>query len=107
MSADNGVYILKTKDKFKHVGGGLTNSVANPITAYRVAYAQAIDNFEWYKKHEPHNLGFYLKEIWGNSKVHYDYEKALRAAEGMAQSYDYLEYGISDIDAEEYNFPGC
>ena len=111
MSADNGIYVLTTQDKFKKVG---THKFENfflkngrTITAYRVAHAQAIDNFEWYKENEIHNLGKWMNDIFGKSEIFYNYDDAMDRAYIIAQDYDILEYGIQDLDATEFNFPGC
>lgn len=89
MSADNGIYIL-----------------ASPApqlgTVYRVAHASAIDNFDWYKNHQPHNLGAYMLVVWGHSEVFFDRAAALAAAHKMRDSYGgFVEYGICDIHADQ------
>jgi|GEM_PF-5369941 len=107
MSADNGVYILKTTDKFKRINeNSLENLFGKDITAYRVAHAQAVDNFDWYKENEIHNLGKWMYDVFGKSPVFYDEKEAREYAFKKHDEYDYTEYGVCDIDAGEYNFPG-
>lgn len=82
MSADNGIYILKTKDN-----------------QYRVIYASAIENLYW----NPLDSNSYNKliptrivELYGKSKYTYDKNLARDIAFNMARN-TYLEYGISEI----------
>ena len=106
MSADNGIYILQTTDKFKQVDADTYKNVSeNGVTAYRVAEAFAIDNYEFYKESEPHNLGYWMYSVFGKSEVYYDYEEACEKAEEFADWIQYTEYGINNIDASEYCFP--
>jgi hypothetical protein len=98
MSADNGIYILSTVKKSKMEGNFHVKTT--PYTVYRVAYTQAIDNFEWYKQYELYNLGAYMLQTWGQSEVYNTYEEALAAASTLAKQYSYLEYGISDIETD-------
>lgn len=98
MSADNGIYVLATIKNTKIVDNGVTK--CSNYKVYRIAYAQAIDNFDWYKENESHNLGNYIKEIWGDSEVFEDKGKALLAAHELAEKSDYLEYGVSVIDTD-------
>lgn len=118
MSADNGIYILMTRDKFKQViDEGRSKGVGYPVVvhenqfdaptlAYRVAHSCAIDNFNWYKENELHNLGWWMNEIWGNSNVLYSKAEAVKLAEEIESNLPYTEYGICFIDATEFNFPG-
>ena len=91
MSADNGVYILKTTDSGEIV--------------YRVAHAQAIENFDWYKERDPENFPGYLKDIWGKSPVFTSEEEAKLHAVQVHRDCGYTEYGIDTIDALDINFP--
>ena len=106
MSADNGVYILITSDKFVQANdkGGFVNTNGKPVKAYRVVHAQAIDNFDYYKEHEPHNLGAYMWDTWGSCEVFYDKTKALVEAQRIVDTFEFVEYGVAEIDASEYNF---
>lgn len=109
MSADNGVYILITTDKFKKTSEHSYENVSDEggIKAYRVAHAQAIDSFEWYKENEPHNLGYFLYRIWKKSPIFYKKGQALSFACDLHKKMGWTEYGISHIDAREFNFPDC
>ena len=107
MSADDGIYILKTTDKSQQSKANKScwiNKSPEGIIAYRVAWAQAIDNFDYYKQNEPHNFGYWLHLIWKESPVFYSLQEAREYANEMI---DHTEYGINEIDALEYNFPGA
>ena len=104
MSADNGIYILKTTDMMKHEEPWSRN--VGPIAAYRVAHAQAIDNFDYYKYNQHYNFGAYLLSVWRDSKVFYDEGEAYKVAQEMSKDFYILEYGISEIDASGYCFYG-
>jgi hypothetical protein len=94
MSADNGVYILKTKGSDGY--------------EYRVSYAMAIENIEY----EP-DYGRFNKEmlimIFGKSPVFYDETKSLKEAcrikDSVINNDFWLEYGICEIDASDIKFP--
>lgn len=90
MSADNGIYILKTTDNEKET--------------YRVAHAQAIDNFGWYEQNEPEKFADYIKQVWGKSPTFFSIEKAYMYARELAQKYFYIEYGIQEIVRPDINF---
>jgi len=82
LSADNGIYILKTKDG-----------------QYRVIYASAIENLYW----NPLDSNSYNKliptrivELYGKSKYTYNKNLTRDIAFNMARN-TYLEYGISEI----------
>ena len=94
MSADNGIYILKT---------------TGPVgPEYRVTYAQAIDNiygnfsdesFQW--QGDPEEMYKYFHDAPVFSSI----EKALDYAKELSYNYDYLEYGICVItDFIDWNF---
>ena len=110
MSADNGVYVLHTTDKTKLQEDDLElKPIDGGIEAFRIAHTQAIDNFEWYQQFEPHNLGWYMEDVWGQSTTYYNKGEALDAAHGFAASIiedGILEYGVQILDATQYNFPG-
>lgn len=86
MSADNGVYILK--------------SPVPPDSGefeYRVTHAMAIDNINY----EPDVEGFNterLKRYFGSCHVFRDKSKALINADEIARECEILEYGIQFID---------
>lgn len=104
MSADNWIYILHTKDTFKKEEYCIKNTFPNKIDAYRVAHAQAIDNFYWYKQNEPHNIWAYMYSIWWDSNVYYSLDEAYIIANELLENIWYTEYWISQIDAKEYSF---
>lgn len=105
MSADNGVYILqtvRTRRESPERPGRYTK--CEPHHVYRVAHTQAVDNFEYYQENEPHNLGAYMQQVWGNSPVFESHEKALLHASGIAKEVTDsgfpLEYGVSTIETD-------
>lgn len=107
MSADNGIYILVTKDNHKLCGFGVTeNTFGKGVIAYRVTHAQAIDNLEWYEDDQPYNVGYFLDQLWGHCDPIYDKNEAKEYAEKLASRYSYLEYGICEIERLQYVFPG-
>jgi len=99
MSADNGIYILKTIRTRK---GGVKTE---PHPIYRVAETSAIDNFDWYEKNQPYNLGAYMQDVWGNCAPYEDKNGALYYASQLEKSFSILEYGISEIETD-YIFYG-
>lgn len=104
MSADNGIYILKTRDQ------------------YRVAHLQAIDNVSWsiidgnwQNKKETRGkcVPTRVVEMWGKCKYTRDESIALKIAHNWASSLPICEYGVNIItynktwkhiveDAKEY-----
>lgn len=104
MSADNGIYILKTKDQ------------------YRVAHLQAIDNVSWSiidgdwqnnDKTRGMCVPTRVVEMWGDCKFTRDENKAFQIAHKWAGSLPICEYGVNVIiynktwkhileDAQEY-----
>ena len=83
MSADNGIYILKTKDG-----------------QYRVIHAMAIENLWWSGLEEKSKKEMVPTEIlryFGRSKYTRDYSLALRIAHSIARREPILEYGVSDF----------
>ena len=112
MSADNCIAILKTTDKFQVMDVNYKkNMFGEGIIAYRVAHIQAHDNFDWYKENEVHNLGCWFALVFKHSTVFYDRVEAFNEAKTLQENvlvdYGILEYGIVELDASEYNFPGC
>jgi len=117
MSADNGIYILKTKDNYKvewyynafNDEYGEIHSVKDGIIAYRVAHTQAIDNFRWCEENQLYMLGKYMYDVWGKSKVYYSQKEAFEEAqkrfnEIINSDFPICEYGIQMIDARKYSF---
>jgi hypothetical protein len=109
MSADNGIYILRTKRTRKLVGNASVKT--DPYYVYRVAHAQAIDNFEYYNRNQPYNLGAYMISIWGSSVVHETSEAALLDAKNKLNKIHHeegiCEYGIVPIDTDLIFFGDC
>lgn len=88
MSADNGIYILKTKDQ------------------YRVAHLCAIDNITWSlidgdwscnNKTRGKLVPTRVVEMWGNCKYTRDKNKAFEIAHKWAGSLPICEYGVNMI----------
>ena len=108
MSADNCICILKTTDKFKVENKyTLCSTFGKGITAYRVVECQAVDNFQYFVENEPHNIGYWMYSTFGSITPSYDYNTAREIANILLNQCNYVEYGIVEIDATEYNFPGC
>ena len=101
MSADNGIYILVTRDKYKRVGRYV--QAVPEFTAYRVAHAFAVDDLEYLQLNEPYNVGCYLLEVWGKSKVYDNIDEVCKAAKLIEACTGRTEYGIRFIDTA-YNF---
>lgn len=108
MSADNCIAILKTTDNFiQENENTFTNTFGKGIIAYRVAHIQAADNFNYYVENEIHNLGYWMQSEFKNIAPLYDYDEAFKIANKLLDGISYVEYGIVEIDASKYNFPGC
>lgn len=118
MSADNCICILKTTDKFKVerkylkagrvVNETYVNTFGEGIVAYRVEEIQAHDNFFWLEENEIHNLGAWMQSTFKvNQNLFYSEKEARIFADMRLANADYVEYGIVEIDASKYNFPGC
>ena len=92
MSADNGIYILKTLlPPIKKDGYYINQSGYE----YRVSYCHDSDL-------DDSELNLAIN--FGNSKVYYDVDEAVYKAEILESEYDFLEYGISLIEKRIY-FP--
>lgn len=93
MSADNWIYILHTKDKWKYNYIWYEMEKQNsPIDAYRIALVQTIDNFDWYEKNEIHNLWYYMNEEWWDNNVYYSFEEAMEVAHILEWNYWWTKY---------------
>jgi len=103
MSADNGIYILKTVRTRKQEGNEWVRTEPYPV--YRVSDASAIDNFDWYKTNQPYNIGGYMKDIWGDCKVYENEQEAINHATQLEKVIPMLECGICRIDTD-YIFYG-
>ena len=85
MSADNGVYILKTNKQ------------------YRVKHLGAIDNLYWdYSIMQSIDtpVSTRILEMFGDCKYTYNYEMALKIASKILKYLPTCEYGVQLIDAE-------
>ena len=105
MSADNGIYVLVTK-RTRTIENGIIVNDGNKHKVYRVAHAQAIGNFDWYKKYQPYNLGAYMNDVWGESPTFKSEKEALEEASKKEKEFEYIEYGIVTIDASDMVFYG-
>ena len=82
MSADNGIYILKTKDQ------------------YRVIHTTAIENLYWNlfdKSSFSELIPTRIVEYFGDSKYTYNQDLARDIAFNMARKIPVLEYGVREI----------
>lgn len=105
MSADNGIYILKTqRTAMEKPPGTWTNNKPNMV--WRVAYTSAIDNFDYYEAKAVYNLGAYMLSVWGESTVYHSADDALAAANELAATLPTTEYGVNFVDASKYVFFG-
>jgi hypothetical protein len=98
MSADNGVYVLKTirTRRLSEIGW----ERVEPYPVYRVAHAGAIDNFDYYREREPHNLGAYMLDVWGDSPVFEDKQDAISYAHSVEERLSICEYGVCMIETD-------
>lgn len=95
MSADNGVYILKTPARpIKKSDGWYINQHGK--FEFRVAHCQAIDNVYY--------SDLYIPLLFADSKVYSSKEEALAQAIKIHDSLVICEYGISTIE-KEFCFP--
>ena len=98
MSADNGIYILKTPAP--PIKNGNYYESRNGVFEWRVAECQAIENIDY--------SDLYLPLLFGNSPVYTSYDDAFKVACNMEKEIDDegfpLEYGICDI-VKECFFP--
>ncbi len=89
MSADNGIYILKTAAR---EGGGYE---------YRVTHAMAIENI-YYDVSSGEQWEHFIPEIafqyFGDCQVFTDDQEALNYAHKQAEEYPVLEYGVCVLD---------
>lgn len=85
MSADNGVYILKTGKQ------------------YRVKHLQAIDNLYWDNNgnYHDHMLPTKIVKMFGECKYTYSADKALNIALTILDELSICEYGIVLLDAKK------
>lgn len=91
MSADNGIYILKTPK-----GDGFE---------YRVAHLQGIENYEWDEQiggctDDPDVYIDNARYMWKDCEVFSDEVGVMTLALKMEREYTYVEYGICCIDID-------
>lgn len=103
MSADNGIYILRSKSEW--LINGATRVRTPEHFVYRVAQNQAMDNYDWYLNNQLHNLGWYLWTVFRGSYRHISYDSAQCEATAIERGCGYTEYGICLIEFDKV-FPG-
>ena len=93
MSADNGIYILKT--------------VKGEGFEYRVAHLQAVENMDWDDKTGEHTIDPDVsirnaRDMWKDCSVWKSDKDATNFAQGMEYAIGYVEYGtcVIEIDRE-------
>lgn len=109
MSADNCVAILHTRERFQATAFengkpyAWRNLFDNPVDTWRVAHTQAIENFDWYRDNQLYMLGHYMISVWGKSEIFYNLEDARAYARRLCDSIDFVEYGIVEVDARDFD----
>ena len=86
MSADNGIYILKTRGP-----------------EFRVAHLQAIDNLDWGRNgctDDPDVRIANAREMWFGSPVFKTEEEAWEEARRLHSLIEYTEYGVSMVEID-------
>ncbi len=94
MSADNGIYILRTKRPPIKKGNCYTNQ--HGLYEYRVAHCSAIDNLAY--------SDLYMPYYFGTSPVYTEESPAMDLAVEIEENVGYTEYGISLV-AKDCYFP--
>ena len=108
MSSDNCIAILITTDYFK-----IDNNIYfrctddKDIIAYRVAHIQGHRDFDFYREKEIHNLGWWMACNFNKGRVLYSKYEAVVAAQNLNNKIGYTEYGVVELNASSFNFPGC
>ena len=77
MSADNGIYILRTVRNRREVNTGHWVNDGGQHYVWRVVETGGIDNFDYYSDEQPYNLGAYMQMVWKDSPVFLDEKEAL------------------------------
>lgn len=95
MSADNGIYVLRTVKWPTKEGSIYLNPIENRYE-YRVAHCAAIDNLDW--------SDLYMPIYFSESKVFSSVQEAWTEAKKMEESIGWTEYGMFRIEKETY-FP--
>lgn len=89
MSSDNGIYIRPY-----------------PNGEYRVAYAMAIENIDWYKKNASVEVQEAFEvDIFHASPVFKSENEAAEFAFEMEKQIGYTEYSVCDICEADFNYP--
>lgn len=98
MSADNGIYILRTRRA--PIKRGNTYENQHGKFEYRVAHCSAIDNIDY--------SDLYLPLYFGNSKVFHSPDEAFAEAQRKVSEIEnggwFTEYGICNLNKDCY-FP--
>ena len=100
MSADNGIYVLKTRTPGDKV-------VKTALCEYRVAHLQGIDNLYYDVATGEHKLDFTPEEAYiyfKECQVIYDGSQALEYAHRLADQQTILEYGVVMLRHENQLF---
>lgn len=107
MSADNGIYVLKTMAPGPQSDAECQEGSIAPFYEYRVTHAQAIDNLyydltvsECKQDFTPEVAYSYFKEC----QAFYDEGQALSYAHKRADQEDILEYGVCILNHPEQIF---
>ncbi len=102
MSADNAVIVLRTWSNKVSCGEGCFQNV-EPYEVFRVFHTQSWDNFYWFEKYQPYNVGAYLlNETKGCKEKYTDYIEASRVARALQKEIGYVEYGIQYVETDYY-----
>lgn len=94
MSADNGVYILRTPAVPVKEGSSYRNR--HNEHEYRVAHCAAIDNLDY--------SDLYLALYFGDCEVYDNWNEASRVARHIALNVGFLEYGVVYLE-KDCHFP--
>jgi hypothetical protein len=111
MSADNTIVILATTSSIKQVSGvhfktRVFEHADPPIVHYRVAHVQNFEDYDWFAKDQPYNVGAWLYNNFKDSPIFTNKDDALVYAREMYHEIEYVEYGISFLDATQYHLLG-
>ena len=90
MSADNGVYILKTPARPIKDGDCYTNR--HGVYEYRISHCQAIDNLDY--------SDLYVVAYFADSEIFYDEQEASKKAAELHDELGWTEYGICFVEKD-------
>ena len=102
ISNDNTIVILSAV-KTSRVVGALSAHIKHKV--YRVAHISEFDNYEYYVKNQPYNLGYYLSLHFSKSVVYDSLEKAMEIAKKRELQIGYVKHGIVIKDTDMF-YPG-